>query len=112
MTEQLYKQAIDYLDEHEIRMIGRAWEDEPQSVELECFTNAGEDMIFCLKEPSREKLQEYIEDFDINANVIGWWPNGQKAKGMGVPFSNIKEHYEDYEDYLAWLQEVCDGMPC
>ena len=86
-----------------------AWTSLPRSVELECYTDAGEDMIIDLEDPSKEKLQEYINDFDINEEVSKWWENGMP--GEGVPFSNMKEHYEDYEGYLEWLQEVCDKMP-
>lgn len=77
--------------------------------ELECYTNAGEDMIITLDEVTKEYLQNYIDSFDINENVSLWWPNGMPVNG--VPFDNIKEHYEDYEAYLERLQKVCDKMP-
>lgn len=77
---------------------------------LSCYTpNGDEEMFIRLEKPRKEYLQEYIDNFDINYNVMMWWPNGQK--GSGVPFDNIKEHYEDYEEWLQWLQKVCDGMP-
>jgi hypothetical protein len=54
--------------------------------------------------------KESIDNFDINEEVFKWWPDGRK--GNGVPFDNIKEHYEDYEAWLQWLQtEICDKMP-
>lgn len=85
------------------------WEEHPRSVELECYTDGGEDMLIYLEEPTKEKLQEYIDNFDIDYNVSIWWPNGQKDSG--VPFDNMKEHYEDYEEFLKRLQKICDGMP-
>ena len=75
-------------------------------VELECYTPAGEDMIFTLDELTAECLCDYIESFDINENVLMWWQNG----GSGVPFSNIKEHYEDYEKWLDGLMDIADEM--
>ena len=66
-------------------------------------------MFIDLEKPTKEKLQEYIDNFDINENVSIWWPDGQH--GRGVPFNNMKEHYEDYEDYLKFLQKVCNKMP-
>ncbi len=66
-------------------------------------------MFIDLEEPTKEKLQEYIDNFDINENVSMWWQNGEP--GRGVPFDNMKEHYEDYEAYLKRLQGICDKMP-
>lgn len=85
------------------------WKEEPRSVELNCSTDGGEDMYIDLEKPTKECLQEYISNFDIDHNVSIWWENG--TPGRGVPFDNIKEHYEDYEAYLKWLQGICDKMP-
>lgn len=102
---------IAYLEDHDISFLGLAWDEKPYSGELECYTDAGEDMIVNLEVIDKEHLQEYIDGFDINETVSLWWPNGRKIEGKGVPFDNITEHYKDYEDYLKWLQGVCDGMP-
>lgn len=85
------------------------WDDKPFSAELESYTKANGDMIISLEELSKDCLQEYIDDFNINYEVVSWWQNGKK--GNGVPFDNIKEHYDDVEDWLKWLQEICNGMP-
>lgn len=77
--------------------------------EIECFTDAGEDMIITLDKVRKKNLQDYIDEFDINEEVLLWWQNGKPGKG--VPFSNVKEHYEDYEKYLKRLQKICDKMP-
>ena len=88
------------------------WSYAPRSVEFECYTDGGEDMFIDLEEPTKEKLQEYIDNFDINENVLLWWQNGiEFTREKRVPFDNIKEHYEDYEDYLKWLQKICNKMP-
>jgi hypothetical protein len=76
---------------------------------LESYTKAGGDMILTIEVCDKEHLQEYIDNFNINAEVVLWWPNGEKCNG--IPFDNIKQHYEDLEDWLNWLQEICNGMP-
>ncbi len=92
---------ILYLEDYDITSCG--------DNELECYTDAGEDMIISLDKVRKKNLQEYIDNFDINAQVLLWWPNGQRGKG--VPFNNVKEHYEDYEAYLCNLQRACNTMP-
>lgn len=81
--------------------------------ELECYTDAGEDMIISLDKVRKKNLQEYIDNFDINENVLLWWRDlsDEQRKEKKVPFDNVKEHYEDYEAFLEKLQKVCDKMP-
>ena len=100
------RKLLDLWEENDIHWNGPAWEDEPHSVELECYTGAGEDMIINLHEISADDLEEYVNDFDINEEVSIWWPDGQP--GRGVPFDNQAEHVQDYEDYLAWLRDIID----
>ncbi len=109
MNKKEFNKNVRYLEDNDIRFLGRAWDDEKFSAELETYTNAGEDMIITLEVLSKECLQEYINDFDINAEVLLWWEDG--TPGKGVPFNNITEHYEDYENYLENLQKICDEMP-
>lgn len=90
-----------YLEDFDIKSNGDG--------ELECYTDAGEDMIISLDKVRKKNLQEYIDNFDINETVLSWWQDGQP--GNGVPFDNVKEHYEDYEAYLEKLQKACDKMP-
>ena len=95
--------CINYLDECGI------WKRDGED-EFHCYTPNGEEEMFIgLEKPRKKYLQEYIDNFDIDYNVSIWWTNGQK--GRGVPFDSMKEHYEDYEEYLKNLQDVCDGMP-
>lgn len=81
--------------------------------DLECYTDAGEDMIISLDKVRKKNLQEYIDNFDINEEVLIWWRDlsDEQRKEKKVPFDNMKEHYEDYEAYLKWLQGICDKMP-
>lgn len=113
MNKKEYKRNLAILEENGIYLSSeKLWDNEPFSVELETYTNAGEDMIIDLEEPTRECLQKYIDDFDANEEVMMWWRNGKdEAHKKGVPFSNIKDHYEDYESYLERLKEVCELLP-
>ena len=100
------QQLLDLWEEHDLNWNGPAWDDEPESVELEGYTNGGEDMIINLHDISANDLQEYVSDFDINENVAMWWPDGQP--GRGVPFDTQAEQVEDYEEWLAELQDIID----
>ena len=113
INERPYQHVFNllYLEANGIRKTSEdsVWENFPDSVELECRTEAGGDMIINLEEPTKEELQNYIDDFDINEEVLLWW--FEDSRDRGVPFSNIRDHYNDYEDYLKWLQKICDKMP-
>lgn len=93
---------VKLLNDHGIKILSRSG-----GVELETHTKGGEDMIISLKELNKKSLEEYIDNFDINDSVIRWWQNGANAAhAAGVPYSNIVEHYKDYEDYLSNLSQV------
>ena len=84
----------------------------PEGFELETRTRGGEDMVISLKELNKKNLEEYIDNFNINDSVIRWWQNGSDAAhAAGVPYSNIVEHYKDYEDYLSNLSKVARLLP-
>lgn len=93
----------DYLDECGI------WSEKQENGwwELENYTPAGGDMCWQLEELTEDYLQEFIDSFDINEEVLLWWRSGSS----NAPFANIKQHYEDVEDWLDNLQQVCDDMP-
>ena len=95
---------ILYLGKNDVYSVGDG--------EFETYTNDGEDMIILLEKVRKKYLQEYIDTFDINDEVLKWWSNGENyAHEKSVPYSNIKDHYEGYESYLKWLQKVCNNMP-
>lgn len=105
-----FKKNIEILEENDVRLCSSpVWNDKPNSVELETYTDAGEDMIICLDEPTKEGLLDYINSFDIDENVMLWWRNGEDAaRRAGVPHETIRDHYEDYEAYLDELRRVAD----
>lgn len=72
IDEKPYKHYINllYLENNDISLSSESvWDNLPHSVELGTYTDAGEDMIIDLEEPTKEKLQEYINGFDINEEV-------------------------------------------
>lgn len=105
------KKIIDYLTENDV------WceRDSDGHWEMSNYTGAGGDMNWTLDELSKDCLQEYIDDFDINDEVLIWWQPGDPwnyhEPGSKTPFNNVKEHYEDLEEWLDNLQEICNGMP-
>ena len=103
IDDEPWKEFVNilYLEDYDIYTCGEDG--------LETYTDGGEDMLIPLDKVLKKNLQEYINDFNINEEVLLWWPN--REKGRGVPFDNVKEHYEDYEAYLKNLQKVCDKMP-
>lgn len=99
------KKRIEYLDECSV------WceRDESGCWELEMYTPADCNMYWYLKELTPECLQEYIDNFDINEEVIFWWQGG--TRGTEVPYANIRDHYNDVEEWLNELQNICNDMP-
>lgn len=98
------KICLDYLYNTELSNCGGG--------EFSCYTPADEQMIIYLEQPRKAALQEYIDNFDINQHVAEWWRNGEdEARAAGLPHANIVDHYNDYVEFLEYLQEVCDGMP-
>ena len=102
------QQLLDLWSEHDlIWTSGEVWEDKPHSVELEMYTDAGGDMIIDLEDISIKKLEEYVNNFDINEEVSVWWPDGEP--GRGVPFDSMDEHVADLELWLAELRDIIDA---
>ncbi len=78
----------------------------PSGIEIESYTDAGGDQIVTIdvRTDWKRDFIRYVEDYDMDEEVILWWPNGKP--GRGVPFANIREHYEDLEDWLNWMKDI------
>ena len=110
MTKQEFDENLKYIEDCiGIVYNGDAYEE--FSAELEAYTPAGEDMIINLEELSRGCFMQWVDEFDINEHVVMWWPNGHKIEGRGVPFDNIKEHYNDYQKFLNTMRKIAEKMP-
>ena len=104
MTQEEINANIEYLEKNDVQV--HVWDG---GYELESYTDAGGDMIVDLDELSRQELLNHMEDFDINNEVLMWWQNGEP--GRGVPFNNIRDHYDDIEAWVEWLTEIAGKMP-
>lgn len=93
-----------YLEENDFKCIHNedCWE-------LESYTDGGGDMIITISELTKEALCEYLDNFDANEETSLWWPNGNP--GRGVPFNNIKDLYNDIEDWRKWALKIAKRMP-
>lgn len=103
MTKKEIKANIKVLEENGIEFINQ----DENSYEFEAFTPAGGDMVIVLDEPSKEELEKYIDNFDINEEVIMWWRDG---RGNDLPFANVRDHYNDLEEYIDRVSDICDML--
>ena len=79
---------------------------EAGEIELESYTDGGGDMIITIdvSDDWKQAFKDYVEEFDIDNEVSIWWPDGQPGKG--VPFNNIRELYDDIDDWVKWLKDI------
>lgn len=100
---------LEAFEKHNIHKVNTEplYEGYPQSVEMELYTDAGEDILIDLEKPTRDCLLQWIEDFDINDEVVKWWTSDRRDS---LPFNNIKEHYEDYEAMIDKLLKLADEL--
>lgn len=112
MTQEEFNANIKYLEENDV-IVGeyQLWDDSPFSRELELYTDKGGDMIINLECVDKYCLQDYIDSFNINEDVIQWWDNFGEKKDATMPYTDIRDHYNDIEDWLDRLNDICDGMP-
>ena len=97
---------ILFLEDHDINVNSK-------DNELESYTDAGGDMIISLEKIRKSDLQEYLDNFDIDDEIMLWWAEttSKQREERGLPFDNIKEHYEDLEQWKNFMQGICNLMP-
>ena len=103
MTKKEIEANIKVLEENGIEFINQ----DGKSYEFEAFTPAGGDMVIILDEPSKEELEKYVDNFDINEEVIMWWRDG---RSNDLPFMNVRDHYNDLEKYIDRISDICDML--
>lgn len=87
--------------------------EECNGIELEAYSDGGEDMIVTLEvdEDWKEDFRKYVENFDANECVMMWWQQGEDyAHKKGVPFNTVAEHYEDYKSWIEWMEDIVRVM--
>ena len=97
------QKLIDVIEELDWNIDEGTYGDGTPYLELESWSNAGEDFILTLDATDDEKLvqslYEYIEDFDPEEHASGWY-----GKNNGEP-SSIKALLEDAEYILHEMLE-------
>ena len=98
----------DFFDAFGFKIYGEV--EDAEEIELESYTDGGGDMIISIdvSEDWKKAFKDYVEDFDIDNEVTIWWPDGKPGKG--VPFDNIRDLYDDIEDWLDWLKDIVRVM--
>ena len=106
IDDEPYKEYINsiVLEDYDICCNGK---------EISYYTDAGGDMTFELEKITRSEFQKYIDNFDIDQEIMLWWAETteKQRKERGLPFDNIKEHYEDLESWKNFMQGVCYKLP-
>lgn len=107
MEKSKLARIVKYLNENDILVCISKDCDGNDCYELESFTDAGGDMIINLDELTSNALLDYINNFDINEEVLQWWPNGQPSNQ--IPFENIRDHYNDVENWCNYIKDVANN---
>jgi hypothetical protein len=74
--------------------------------ELENFTDGGEDMIIYIDNLTKKKLIEYLNNFNVNEETMQYWPYVSKQ-----PFDNIRDFYNDLENWKEKTLRIAERMP-
>ena len=106
MKKKELKANESYLADNDVFVIdGSVWEDRPYSREC-CFrTPSGGDFSVIVDELTNAAVLEYLQNYDINDAVQMWWD------GSGVPFDNIRDLYNDIEEWKNNFTKIAEGMP-
>ena len=106
MTKKEFKANLAYLENTGVVVSeDAAWRNAPFSRELYFETPSGGDFGIAVEDVTREKVLEYLDDYDVNEECLLWWDSGNS------PFSNIKALYEDIEQWLENFKEIAYNMP-
>ena len=91
----------DFFDAFGFKIFGEL--KDAKEIELESYTDGGGDMIITLDvtEDWKKEFRDYVENYDIDNEVTIWWPDGRPGKG--VPFDNIRDLYNDFEEWWKWV---------
>lgn len=106
MTKKEFLANVRYLEDNQVQVSNEpCWENKKYSRELYFSTDAGGDFSICVEEVTKDKVFEYLDDFDINNETLLWWNSGR------APFSDIKALYEDIEKWVENFKAIAYKMP-
>lgn len=106
MTREELNANIEYLYKNDVYASEEpAWDYAPYSRELFYRTDGGGDFSICVEQLCRYEVIETLKSYDVNEECMLWWG------GRGVPFDNIKDLYDDIENWKNKFIEIAEGMP-
>lgn len=107
MTTKELEANVEYLRNEGVHVPDEpTWCNKPYSRELYLYTEGGGDFSICVEELTSIDLVIALEDYDVNEETVLWWNSGR-----GVPFDNIKDLYEDIENWKNKFIKIAEGMP-
>ena len=106
LTKEQFDENVRYLEENGIEVTRCGNEGQ---VELCNYTDAGGEMFIELDSLDRQTAMAYIADFDINREVLQWWR--KDGTPIGLPFDNLRDHYDDTDKWHSDMIDVFDRMP-
>ncbi len=106
MNKKEFNANIAYLEENNVGLNDEPlWEDKPYSRELYFETPSGGNFSISVEEVTREKVLDYLADYDVDEVCMQWWESGRH------PFGSIKALYEDIEEWVHNFNEIAYNMP-
>lgn len=106
MKKKEFKANIAYLNNNDVYVTDEPlWDNIPQSRELYYRTPSGGDFSICVDELSQECVLSALHDVDVNETTLLWWNGGI------TPFANIKDLYDDIEQWKEGFIEIANSMP-
>ena len=103
MTQKQINSNVVYLEDYYISV-----HETGNQFELNNHSRAGGDMVIILDTLDKKSLISHLENFNINEEVLLWW---EDKRGSKTPFNNVKEHYEDLEEWRDEYLRIARDMP-
>lgn len=106
MKREEFDANVAYLEQNEVSVSDSpAYDRKKYSRELYMYTDGGGDFSLAVECLTRKDVLITLDCFDVNEETLLWW------NGRGVPFNNIKDLYEDIENWKLKFIKIADGMP-
>lgn len=101
-----FEANVKYLEDNYVGVENEpCWDDLKYSRELYFETPSGGDFSICVEDLTREKVMDYLYDYDIDEQVELWWD------ANNTPFSSIRDLYDDIKQWRDDFMEIAKDMP-
>lgn len=105
MTQEEFNLNAAYLEENGCFVSSNVCGNMPMSAEVYFNTPSGGDFSVDVEELTKEEVLNYLRGYDVSAETCLWW-NAEKK-----PFSNIRELYNDIDEWRKNFIEIAEKMP-